>query len=153
MTSFKAWYFKAGESKVKLIDYVPSYKNTQALLQCDTIDSQTIHTDKGIFTIYFNDNGRWEDKVFNKPASQVLGKLPIQWANMNGNYIVECSTSAVDDEDYDYIPCDMPSIGFKEWIDLCSTVMRESQKRSAERYKAEGFKEVFNSGGFSVSVA
>jgi hypothetical protein len=121
-TSFKAWYFKAGESNVKLIDYVPSCENMTALIQCDTVDSMRIHTDKGIFSIYYNDNGLWEDNVFNEPASQILGKLPIDWANMNGNYVVKCSTSAVD-EDGDYIGCDMPSIGFKEWIDLCSAAM------------------------------
>jgi hypothetical protein len=144
----KAWYFKAGEKSVKLIDYHPD--NIYTLLGCETIDAQTIHTPKGIFTILFNDNGRWEDKVFNKPAAQVLGKLPIQWGTMNGNYIVKCSKEQEDDEN---INVDMPAIGFKEWIDLCSTVMRESQKRRAEWYAAQGFKEVSKVGPYSISVA
>ena len=146
----KAWYFKAGENKVKLIDYNP--KDIHSLLECRTIDSQSIYTSKGIFTIFYNDNGLYEDTIFNKPASQVLGKLPIQWGTMTGNYIVKCSIEATDDDD-ENIDVDMPTIGFKEWITLCSEVMLESHKRRAERMKADGFKEVFNMGGFSISVA
>ncbi len=148
----KAWYFKAGEKSVKLIDYNPDEIYT--LLECNTIDCQSIYTSKGIFTILYNDNGLYEDTIFNKPASQVLGKLPIRWGTMNGNYIVKCSIENPDpDADEFNLNVDMPSIGFKEWITLCSDVMLESQKRRAERYKAEGFKEVFNDGGFSISTA
>ena len=148
--SSKAWYFKAGESKVKLIDYKSD--DLQTLLECRMVDCQSIYTSKGIFTIFYNDNGIYEDTVFNKPASQVLGKLPIMWGTMNGNFIVKCSMESSDEEE-DNINIDMPTIGFKEWITLCSDVMRESQKRQAERMKADGYKEVYNKGGFSVSFA
>jgi hypothetical protein len=148
----KVWYFKAGENSVKLIDYHPD--DIHALLECDYLDCQTIYTSKGIFTIYFNDNGLYEDNVINKPASQVLGKLPINWGRqlLTGNYIVKCTTEETDD-DGEYIAIDMPSMGFKEWITICSDVLHESHKRRVERMKAEGYKEVFNKGGFSVSVA
>ncbi len=146
----KAWYFKAGEKSVKLIDYNPD--NVRTLLECRTIDCITIYTTKGIFTILFNDNGLYEDTVFNKPAHQVLGKLPINWGTMNGNYIVRCSKEA-ENEDEDGINVDMPSIDFKEWITLCSDVLMESHKRKAERMKAEGFKKTSSYGGFSIYTA
>ena len=146
----KAWYFKAGEKSVKLIDY--NSDNIYTLLGCEMLDCITIHTTKGIFTILFNDNGLYEDTVFNKPAHQVLGKLPINWGTMNGNFIVKCSKEA-EDEDEENTNIDMPSIDFKEWITLCSDVLMESHKRKAERMKAEGFKKTSSYGGFSIYTA
>ena len=150
--SVKAWYFKAGEDKVLLIDYVPTYDNLRKLLNCETIDGQHIETDIGTFNIMYNDNGMYEDTEFNKPATQVLGKLPIRWGTMNGNYLVYCSkTGEYDEAADDIVRCDMPSISFKYWIHKCSTVLREAQRKREEHYKAMGMKTLYSGGGFTVS--
>jgi hypothetical protein len=132
MTSVSVWHFEAGVSVVKVIKTPVTLKTLYALLNCKTVDAQTIQTSLGIFTIWYNDNGIADETVFNKPASQVLGKLPIRWGTMNGNFVVTFSKPAKgdDDSDDDGEPerADMPIIGFKEWIDLCSKAISERWK-------------------------
>jgi hypothetical protein len=134
MSSVNAWYFKAGATAVKLVKYDRSLKTLHKLLECDTVDCQVIHTDTGNYTIWYNDNGLYEDKVFNKPASQVIGKLPIRWGTMNGNFLVTFGKPNPRDDEED-TPADIPAIGFKDWITLCSDVMREAQRRREEMWK------------------
>jgi hypothetical protein len=146
----KAWYFKAGETSVKTINYNAEDRDTlKKLLDCEYVGCQTIKTSKGIFTIIFNDNGFYEDTLYNKPATLVLGKIPI-WGGreLTGNYIVKCSLYYEDDT----IQIDMPKITFKEWIDVCREAILKAQKISNDYYKAMGFTEVYNDGMYSVST-
>lgn len=139
--SISAWYFKAGETSVKLqtIDINdsetggPRLQDMHRLLDCHTLDAQFIHTDMGIFSIWFNDLGMYEDFVFNKPASMVLAKLPIAWSNMNGNYLVMFHPKG-DPDTY----LDIPAIGFKQWIAMCSEALhKHHQKVLARRAEME----------------
>lgn len=127
----KTWYFKAGESSVKLLpvdcceDGMPRLKDLHRLLNCHTLDATYIHTHMGVFSIWYNDLGLYEDFVFNKPASQVLGKLPIRWSNMNGNYLVMFHPTG-DLDTYLH----MPSIGFKLWIQICTEALHKQHERA-----------------------
>ena len=138
--TFKAWYFKAGETKVGLIDYKDKLADLRKLLNCGTVGAQSVTVGDVKYTIWFNDNGCYEETEHNATAAKVLGKLPIRWGTMNGNFLVVAKRVVLDEdgcEEDEPTPIDIPSIGFREWIDACSKVIVKNHREMMKMFKPD----------------
>lgn len=148
-----AWYFKAGASSVKKITYDGNLKTLQSLIgeyRPARVDCIGITLpDNSRYSIFFNENGMYEDVNTNLCATQVLGKLPINWDGskgmMKGNYVVLYMKDADDEEGR---RDDIPEIGFREWINLVKPVIEEGNRRKMKQLNK--MSKMFDDGVYQV---
>jgi hypothetical protein len=108
--SHSFWFFDADKPAVQLMKGSDESGLYKKLLKCKFVGYATCSTKRCSYTIWFNDNGIYEESKTNTAARQVLGKLKIPFGTMKGNFIVD----AFNINDGETI--DMPKIDFKTFI-------------------------------------
>lgn len=131
-STIQVWYFKAGEDKVKLIN-LPINPETKRVsvaslkehIGCEYLDGHTWHLADGEYTVWWNDNGLYEDTEYNKTATQVIRKLALNWGSpfLTGNYIVAHYREAEGFEEP--ISFDIPKMSFKDFITQANEKMKK----------------------------
>ena len=141
--SVSVWFFKAGEDKV-LLRKVPlskglfSSKPLTKMLGYDNFETYSYTDPMGLrINILMNEMGMYEDTIPNLPATQVLGKIKLNWGErpfLRGNYMVYASSPENEDGEDERV--DMPTKSFQDFVKEFNEAIDKSNK-AREKFWAE----------------
>ena len=134
MTTVSAWYFKAGEMKVKTIKLKVnadglSGDHLRELIECEMLECHSFEQENGLlWTIWMNEMGSYEDIIPCFTAEKVLRKIKLLWGkeHLRGNFVVSCGKLK---KDGDITKEDIPKdASLQDFINICNKAIENKYK-------------------------